>query len=148
MTGPEAKPAMGTEPIAGGFTPEQASLWQNVAALWELSRSRDPTRIEAALHPCYLGWDMRAPSPHDRKAAVASVCGDAPQLESYVLEPLSVRVYEGQVGIVLYAFAATVVPEASDPVRVTGKWMEVYLRQGPDWVMLAVSGMPEPARSG
>ncbi len=128
---------------ASGFSQEQRELWDRVTDLWALSQTRDQQKIESALHPNYVGWDMNAPSPHDRVAAVLSVSGDSPQLEQYVLQPRSVQVYDQRVGVVHYSYAATVVPRNADPIKVTGKWTEVYLKQDDVWVIIAVSGRPD-----
>ena len=77
---------------AHDFTPEQRELWQHVVDLWAVSQGRDEALIRATLHPDYVGWDMSAPLPHDRDAAVRSVSGDSPQLREYELRPLSNRV--------------------------------------------------------
>jgi hypothetical protein len=58
------------------FSSEQRELWKRVSELWELSKGRDRNQIRAALHPGYVGWDMSAPVPHDREAAVLSVSGE------------------------------------------------------------------------
>jgi hypothetical protein len=125
------------------LTPEQQALWQRVIELWELSRTRDEARIRALLHPDYAGWDMRSPFPHDREAAVRSVCGDTPRLDAYTLDPLSVRVYGHTVGVVHYRYTATLGEGQGGPVEVTGQWTEVYLHRDGAWVMVAVSGRPE-----
>lgn len=44
-----------------------------------------------------------------------------------------------KVGVVHYAYSATVEPRAGAPLDVTGKWAEVYLKQGDRWTMVAVS---------
>jgi hypothetical protein len=122
---------------------EQLELWQRVRYLWDLSRSRDAARIRAALHPAYVGWDLNHRLPHDRDAAVGSVSGDSPELRDYELDPLSVQVYEGRVGVVHYAYSATVVPKGAVPVNLTGKWSEVYVKQDGAWLMISVSGRPD-----
>jgi hypothetical protein len=128
------------------LTAEQLELWQRVGELWELSAKKDDLQIRDALHPDYVGWDMSAPLPHDRDAAVHSVAGDAPKLASYELEPLSVRAYEGTVGVVHYRYLATVEPQGGKPMQVTGKWTEVYVKRGHRWLMVAVSGQPSSQR--
>ncbi len=125
------------------LSPEQRELWQRVNELWALSQRRDEPTIEAALHPRYVGWDMSIPVPHDRQAAVASVSGPSPQLTAYALQPRSVQVYDHQVGVVHYGYTATVVPRGGKPMDVSGKWTEVYLKQGGAWIMIAVSGRPD-----
>ena len=130
------------------FSAEQRELWQHVVDLWGVSQGRDEALIRATLHPDYVGWDMSAPLPHDRDAAVRSVSGDSPELREYELHPLSVRIYDGKVGVVHYAWSATVVPSGGAPVDVTGKWTEVYLRQGGTWSMISVSGRPDPSKKG
>ena len=87
-------------------------------------------------------WDMSTPLPHDRDAAVQSVTGDSPKLIAFNLEPLSIRVYEGSVGVVHYRYQATVEPPDGNPMRVTGSWTEVYMKQENRWLMVAVSGRP------
>lgn len=86
---------------------------------------------------------MNASLPHDREFAVRSVSGESAPLAEYDLQPLSVEVYEHQVGVVHYSYVATVAPADAPPTKVTGRWTEVYLRQGQVWIMIAVSGRPD-----
>lgn len=125
------------------WTPQQRALWDRVVALWAWVRTRDPATIAAALDPDYMGWDLRAPAPHDRDAALQSVGEDAPALVAYRLEPLSVRVYAGHTGVAHYAYAATVQPKDGSPSDVQGRWTEVYVLQAGQWQMVAVSGRPD-----
>jgi hypothetical protein len=134
---------MGMHIPVSEFTREQRELWDRVTELWALSRSRDETAIRSALHSRYVGWDMKAPLPHDRELALGSVSGDSPQLAEYTLKPLSVEVYERRVGVVHYSYAATVVPKGARPCQVTGRWTEVYVKQGGAWIMVTVSGRPD-----
>jgi tRNA-Thr(GGU) m(6)t(6)A37 methyltransferase TsaA len=129
--------------VDGSSSREGQALWARVTALWEAARRRDRATIESALHPDYVGWDMSAAEPHGRAAAVASVLADSAPLEAYALEPLSVRVHERAVGVVHYRYSATVVSTGSGPVQVTGKWTEVYVVRGGDWVLVAVAGRPD-----
>ena len=125
------------------FSPEQIQLWKKVQSLWEMSRGRDKDQIRATLHPEYVGWDMSTQLPHDREAAVGSVTDDSPILQDYRLQPLSVRIYDGRVGVVHYTYTATVLPNDGDAIRVTGKWSEVYLNDRDEWMMISVSGKPD-----
>lgn len=125
------------------FSAEQRELWGRVVDLWAMTKVRDVGQIRATLHPDYVGWDMSAPLPHDRDTAVRSVTGDSPPLFEHELTPLSVQVYDGTVGVVHYAYAATVLPDGAAPIHVTGKWTEVYLKQNDTWVMISVSGRPD-----
>ena len=130
------------------FSEEHRALWKRVTDLWALSKERDEGHIRATLHPEYVGWDMTAQFPHDRDAAVLSVSGDSPELREYELRPLSVQIYEGKVGIVHYSYSATVVTKDASPISVTGKWGEVYLKQGGTWIMISVSGRPDVSMGG
>jgi ketosteroid isomerase-like protein len=125
--------------------PEQLELWRRVNELWELAARKDDRGIRDALHPDYAGWDMSAPLPHDRDAAVRSASGDSPRLTQYALEPLSVRLYEGNVGVVHYRYEATVELQQGEPTRVAGKWTEIYAKKEQHWLMIAVSGQPNRA---
>ena len=122
---------------------EQQELWQRVNDLWLLSLERDAEKIRRTLHPRYVGWDMSSPIPHGRDAAVQSVLGDAPTVTDYKLTPLSIEVYEHAVGVVHYTYSASITPKNAAPLKVTGKWSEVYLKQDAHWVMISVSGKPD-----
>lgn len=126
------------------FMPEQIELWQRVNDLWAMSLRRDAAEIRSTLHPRYAGWDMRSPLPHDREFAVRSVTGDSPTVSQYRLQPLSVEVCEERVGIVHYSNAATVTTQDARSVKVTGKWTDIYLKQQGEWIMIGVSGRPDP----
>ncbi|WP_445400882.1 nuclear transport factor 2 family protein [Zobellella sp. An-6] len=130
------------------FSQEQRELWEHVTDLWVLAQRRDEGRIRSTLHPEYVGWDMTALLPHDRDAAVLSISGDSPELREYELHPLSVQVYEGKVGIVHYSYSAMVVPQGAEPINVTGRWSEVYLKQDGTWTMISVSGRPDVSEGG
>lgn len=125
------------------FSPEQSELWERVLGLWALSKGRDKNQIRSTLHPDYVGWDMSTPLPHDREAAVGSVTDNSPVLQEYELQPLSVQVYEHCVGIAHYSYTATVIPKGGEATRATGKWSEIYLKQGDTWQMISVSGKPD-----
>ena len=125
------------------WTTEQRALCERVVALWACIQTRDRNSIAAALDADYMGWDLRAPAPHDRDAALRSIGDDAPALGAYRLVPLSLRVYAGHTGVVHYAYAATVHPEHGPPGQVQGRWTEVYVRQDGQWQMVAVSGQPD-----
>ena len=125
------------------FSPEQSELWERVLALWALSKNRNKKQIRSTLHPRYMGWDMSSPRPHDREAAVNSVTNDSPELQKYELQPLSVQVYDGRVGVAHYTYTATVIPKGGESLKVTGKWSEVYLKRDGAWQMISVSGKPD-----
>ena len=122
---------------------EQRDLWERVDQLWALSRTRDRALIGSALHPQDVGWDMSTELPHGKDSAIEAVTGDTPVLQGYSLSAHSVQVYEHKVGVVHYSYRATVEPRVGMPVDVTGKWTEVYLKQGDQWTMVAVSGRPD-----
>lgn len=128
-----------------GFSEEQNDLWARVHHLWSISLDRNPDEVRATIHPNYVGWDMSSAEPHDREVAVQSVTGDSPLVTEYELHPHSVKVYEHSVGIVHYSYTATVVPRRSQPQAVSGKWTETYLKQGDTWLLISVSGRPDPA---
>jgi hypothetical protein len=126
------------------FSPEQQGLWQKVEDLWAWSRDGRLADIAASLHPRYVGWDMTADLPHDREAALRSVSPGGPRLAGYELQPLSVEVYDQRVGVVHYAYTATLMPADGRPREVRGRWTEVYLMQEGAWRMISVSGRPNP----
>jgi len=133
--------------LLSNLTSEELDLWHRVQRLWELSAKNDAEHIRMALHPNYMGWDMSAPTIHDREQAVASASGLSASLIEYNLEPLSVRLYEGTTGVVHYRYTATVQTKDVRHIHVSGQWTEVYVKQGQRWLMVAVSGRPDPNES-
>jgi hypothetical protein len=68
---------------------------------------------------------------------------DGPVVTGYELVPRSIEVYDHVVGVVHYAYSASIAPRNGAPGRVAGKWSEVYLKQNDRWVMISVSGKPD-----
>lgn len=134
---------MSCSPISN-LSGERQELWKRVNDLWSLASQRNAEKILSSLHPQYVGWDMNSPSPHNREAAIQSVVADAPVVTDYELTPLSIEIYDHIVGVVHYAYTASLGPT----VRITGKWSEVYLKQNAQWVMISVSGKPDPPAKG
>lgn len=122
------------------LAPEPRSVWAQVEALWSLAMRRDAEAVRAALHPDYAGWEMSAPSPHEREFAVRSVAGDSPPIVRYALMPLSVKVYEGTTGVAHYAYSAVVAPLGRPQQHVDGRWTEVYVKRDGTWLLIAVNG--------
>lgn len=127
------------------LTAEEQELWSRVEYLWSLALERDDESIRRALHPRYVGWDLRSPTPHDRETAVQSVVGSSAVVTAYELTLLSVVVYDHIAGIVHYAYSAKIAsPEPASSLQVMGKWSEVYIQEGGAWLMISVTGMPDP----
>jgi hypothetical protein len=124
---------------------EQAALWERVEELWRLSVSGSTGAVREALHPDYVGWVTSRGRPFDRAAAMASVEADFRRIRTYTLSPLSVRLFDGLVGVVHYAYTAEVACGAAT-VTVSGRWTEVYLRRAGRWSQIAVSGGPDGER--
>lgn len=131
-----------------GLSLEQQELWRRVNELWAMSLERSADRIRSALHPRYAGWDMNSPVPHGREEAIQSVLGDSPEVRAYQLRPLGIEVYDHVAGIVHYSYSATVAPQGANAFAVTGKWTEIYLKQGGQWIMIGVSGRPDSPAGG
>jgi hypothetical protein len=51
------------------------------------------------------------------------------------------RKHAGSVSV--YLARAGVTPKGRPPANVTGKWSEVYLKQGGVWTMISISGRPD-----
>lgn len=125
---------------------EQRELWERVDALWRMSVTRDTARVADALHPDYIGWVTGQAQPHSRNAAIASVGPSSPRVSNYTLQPLSIAVFDGMVGVVHYTYVAEVKSGTNASKAVSGRWSEVYLRKNGEWKMISVSGGPDGER--
>lgn len=126
-----------------GLSKEEQDLWQSVVQLWEFAKTRAAGAIRESIHPRYCGWDMSQPRPHDREAALQSVLGESPQIQTYQLNPLSIQTYGESVGIVHYCYAAEVRMRDNSLLKITGKWTEIYSKDTGDWLLIGVSGRPD-----
>ncbi len=111
-----------------------------------MSVARDTAAVADALHPDYVGWVTGQPRPHRRDAAIASVGPSSPRVLTYRLQPLSVVVFDGTVGVVHYAYVAEVESGTNASRTVAGRWSETYLRRNHQWTMISVSGGPDGER--
>lgn len=131
---------------ADRLSDEERELWARVEALWRLAAARDSAAVADALHPGFTGWVTGQPQPHDRAAAVASVGPSSPRVLAYRLQPLRVAIFDGEVGVVHYSYAAEVEAGVNGARTVGGRWSEVYLRHKEQWTMISVSGGPDGER--
>ncbi|WP_454642122.1 nuclear transport factor 2 family protein [Bradyrhizobium liaoningense] len=128
------------------FSEDQHGLWARVEALWKMSVAQDTASVADALHPNYVGWVTGQPQPHSRDAAIASVGPSCPRVLTYKLQPLSVVVFDGKVGVVHYTYVAEVESGTNASKTVSGRWSEMYLRKDGQWSMISVSGGPDGER--
>ena len=127
-------------------TSEQAGLWAQVVALWDMAVRRDTQSIAAALHPDYSCWVTGTDNPHDVQAAIAAVGPSSPQIRRYDLKPLHVAIFDGVAGVAQYTYEAEVDTAAGGTQIITGRWTEMYLRKNGAWQMVSVSGGPDGQR--
>ncbi len=128
------------------LTEEQRELWARVESLWNMFVAQDTASVADALHPNYVGWVTGQPRPHGRDAAIASAGPSAPRVLTYRLQPLSIAVFDGTIGVVHYMYVAEVESDPNGPTTVSGRWSETYLRKNGRWIMIAVSGGPDGER--
>lgn len=124
----------------------EAALWRRVCELWELFRARDAEAIRRLLHPRYSGWVTGQDAPHGLDAALRSVGPETPPVLRYALTPRRVTVFDGEVGVVHYAYVAEIETPAGAPGTIRGRWTEVYRRVDGDWIMLSATGGPDGQR--
>nr|WP_295470389.1 nuclear transport factor 2 family protein [Mesorhizobium sp.] len=128
------------------LTGEQAGLWAQVVALWDMAVRRDVISIANALHPAYSGWVTGNERPHDFQAAMASVGPPSPPIRRYDLTPLHVAVFDGVAGVAHYTYEAEVDSGGDRIQSIAGRWTEMYLRKNGAWQMVSVSGGPDGQR--
>ena len=130
----------------GRLTRDQKELWSRVDALWQMSMTQETAPVGDALHANYTGWVTGQDRPHGRDAAIASVGPSSPRVLSYELQPLSINIFDGIVGVAHYSYVAEVESGADASKNVAGRWSEVYLRKNGQWIMISVSGGPDGKR--
>lgn len=124
------------------FSTEEVELWERVNELWRLTRDRKIDEIKSAFHPKYSGWVTNVPEPHDPAFALEAAASDEAILK-FSLKPLKVIVTEESIGIVHYTYSALVMDRTGLEKNVTGRWTEIHVKKGGQWLFLSVQGGPD-----
>jgi hypothetical protein len=132
--------------VLNQLSQEQRGLWARVDALWKTSAAQDTASAADALHPNYVGWVTGQLQPHGRDTAIAAVGPASPRVLNYQLQPLSVAVFDGTVGVAHYKYVAEVESGPNASKTISGRWSEVYIRKNGQWTMISVSGGPDGER--
>ncbi|MDZ7680607.1 MAG: nuclear transport factor 2 family protein [Fodinibius sp.] len=133
---------MGHQSIRDLTTEEQA-LWKRVDQLWKCSMEGNFSTIEEAIHPKYTGWDSKSVVPHDRSYALQSMSDQSARLVEYQLFPLTITVYEHEVGIVNYRYTADIKDLIGNIRKTKGRWTEVFCKRNNVWILIGVHGESE-----
>jgi hypothetical protein len=132
--------------IISDLTTEERTLWQRVDELWRCSMEGNFSAIEKAIHPKYTGWDSKSVVPHDRNYALRSMTDQSAKLVDYRLFPLTITIYEHEVGIANYRYTASIKDLIGNIREIKGRWTEVFCKRNDLWILIGVHGESESVK--
>jgi ketosteroid isomerase-like protein len=136
-----AIPAFGQE-----WSAAQKAVWDNVKTYWDLGDKGDVEGYLSYLHDDYRGWGNGSPLPL-RKADVRKGVSHFFKLEKPELtwiEPVNIQILD-DVAIVHYFFALHFKDEEGKVQNRSGRWMDVLVKQGDRWLLIADQGGNNPS---
>lgn len=132
---------------AQNWTAEQQEIWALEQQQWKMSAAEDLSWIDSMVHPNVSYWETGQPMPQN----LASLnrwnrysAANGATLEQELL-PISI-VITGNVAVVNYYYQTA--REDNDKKRemVTGRYMDVLIKDGGRWKFIAWAGGDEPKK--
>ena len=121
------------------WSPAQREVWETVEELWRVSSAGDLDSWFALVSDDFRGWSNSDPAPMNKETARYRASLRKWKRVFYHVHPLAIDVH-GDVAIVFYSFVTE--SEFPDGTRTpaTGKWTDIFRRQGDTWLLIADSG--------
>jgi ketosteroid isomerase-like protein len=118
---------------------DQREVWATVQELWRVSSTGDLESWFSMVSDDFRGWSIADPAPMDKETARYRASLRVWKRIFYHVHPLAIDIH-GDVAIVFYSF--TTESEYPDGSRVTasGKWTDIFRKQGDRWLLIADSG--------
>ena len=127
------------------WSPEQQELWKFEEQQWQMSKDKDLSWIEKMVHPNLSYWDVDQHSPQN-KASLARWnrynSANATVLEQELF-PISVTI-TGNIAVVHYRYTIARENYKKECETVSGRYMDVLIKEGGRWQFIAWSGGDDP----
>ena len=131
--------------VAQSWSAEQQEIWQFEEQQWKMAAAKDPTWIDAMVHPNVSYWETGEAMPQNRASLTRwfrydSTNGTTLEQE---LSPISI-VITGNVAVVNYYYSVAVENYKKEREMVTGHYMDVLIKENGRWKFLAWAGGDDP----
>lgn len=121
------------------WSPEQSSVWNTVQELWKVSSAGDLDSWFNLVSDDFRGWSNSDPAPLDKETARYRASLRVWKRLFYNVHPLAIDIH-GDVAIVFYSFLTETEHPDGSRTTATGKWTDIFRKQGNRWLLIADSG--------
>ena len=144
--------ALATAALAGPvsaqtWTAEQQEIWQLEQQQWKMAMAEDLSWIDTMVHPNISYWETGQPMPQNLSSLTRwnrFTAASGATLEQEIL-PISV-VVTGNVAVVNYYYSAVREDHKKDRETVTGRYMDVLMKENGRWRFIAWAGGDDPKK--
>jgi ketosteroid isomerase-like protein len=130
--------AQSTDP-GQAWTPDQQEVWNTVETLWRVSSAGDLDSWFALVSDDFRGWSNADPAPVGKETARHRASLRVWKRIFYHVHPLAIDIH-GDVAIVFYTFSTESEYPDGSRTTATGKWTDVFRKQGDRWLLIADAG--------
>lgn len=121
------------------WSPAQKEVWAGVEELWRVSSAGDLESWFALVSDDFRGWSNADPAPFGKEVARHRASLRVWKRIFYHVHPLAIDIH-GDVAIVFYSFVTESEYPDGSRASATGKWTDIFRRQGDRWLLIADSG--------
>ena len=128
------------------WSPEQQEIWRLEDQQWRMAAAKDYTWIETMVHPNLSFWTTGEPMPRN-KASLSrwSRSDSASTTTQWEVFPISVTI-TGNVAVAQYRYQVASVNYKKEPETVTGRYTDVFIKDGTRWLFIAWAGGEDPKK--
>lgn len=131
---------------AQSWTPQQQEIWRLEEEMWQRDTAKDLTWIDTYWHANATSWPKHHAFPRNRDSVTRwdkYTYANATTLE-YELFPLSITVTDN-VAVVHYLYRMASENLSKERETVTGRYSDVFAKEGNRWLLIAVTGGEDSA---
>jgi len=130
---------------AQSWSAEQQEVWKFEQQQWAMAAAKDLGWIDSMVHPNIVYWDRGQPMPQDlaslkRWNRFNSASGTTLEQE---LHPISITI-TGNIAVVTYYYTMVSENYKKERESVTGRYMDVLMKENGRWRFIAWSGGDDP----
>ncbi len=133
--------------VAQTWSPEQQEIWRFEEQQWKMAKEKDLTWIDKMVHSNLSYWDADRPAPQNKASLLR--WNRFSNTNATVLEqelfPISVTI-TGNIAVVQYRYSIARENYKKDRETVTGRYMDVLVKEGGRWLFLAWAGGDDPKK--
>ncbi len=127
------------------WNPDQQEIWRFEEQQWKMAKEKDLSWIDKMVHPNLSYWDADRPAPQNKASLLRwnRYGNTSATVLEQELFPISVTI-TGNIAVVQYRYSIARENYKKDRETVTGRYMDVLVKEGGRWLFLAWAGGDDP----